>query len=45
MHRRIIEAMLHDERRILPVSSMLDGQYGLTDVCLSLPTIGRPQQS
>ena len=36
---RIIEAMLHDEGRILPVSSLLDGQYGLTDVCLSLPTI------
>jgi L-lactate dehydrogenase len=36
---RIIEAMLHDEGRILPVSSLLDGQYGITDVCLSLPTV------
>ena len=26
---RIIEAVLHDEKRILPVSSLLDGQYGL----------------
>ena len=36
---RIIEAVLKDERRILPVSSLLDGQYGLHDVCLSLPTV------
>jgi L-lactate dehydrogenase len=36
---RIIEAMLHDEGRILPVSSLLDGQYGISDICLSLPTI------
>ncbi len=25
--------------RVLPVSSLLDGQYGLHDVCLSLPTV------
>jgi L-lactate dehydrogenase len=36
---RIIEAALHDESRILPVSSLLDGQYGIEDVCLSLPSI------
>jgi L-lactate dehydrogenase len=36
---RIIEAMLHDEGRVLPVSSLLDGQYGIRDICLSLPTI------
>ncbi len=34
-----MEAVLKDERRILPVSSLLDGQYGLHDVCLSLPTV------
>lgn len=36
---RIVEAVLKDEKRILPVSSLLDGQYGLQDVCLSLPTV------
>ena len=36
---RIIEAMLHDEGRVLPVSSLLDGQYGISDICLSLPTV------
>jgi len=36
---RIIEAMLHDEGRVLPVSSLLDGQYGISDICLSLPQL------
>jgi L-lactate dehydrogenase len=36
---RIVEALLKDEGRILPVSSLMDGQYGITDICLSLPTI------
>ncbi len=36
---RIVEALLHDERSVLPVSSLLDGQYGIEVVCLSLPSI------
>lgn len=36
---RIVEAILRDENSILTVSSLLEGQYGLTDVALSLPTI------
>ena len=36
---RIIEAVLKDERRILPVSSLLDGYLGVSDVCLSVPTL------
>ncbi len=36
---RIIEAVLDDEGSVLPVSSLLDGQYGISDVCLSLPSI------
>jgi L-lactate dehydrogenase len=35
----IIEAVLHDERSVLPVSSLLSGEYGIVDVCLSLPSI------
>ena len=31
--------MLYDERRILPVSSLLDDYYGISDVCLSVPAI------
>ena len=37
--RRIVEAILRDEHSILTVSSLLTGQYGLSDVCLSLPTV------
>ncbi|MBO3087478.1 L-lactate dehydrogenase [Cellulomonas dongxiuzhuiae] len=36
---RIIEAVLKDERRILPVSSLLDEYLGMSDVCLSVPSI------
>jgi len=36
---RIIEAVLKNEGRILPVSSLLDDFYGISDVCLSVPTI------
>ena len=37
--RRIIEAILGDENSILPVSTYLEGQYGLNDICLSIPSI------
>ncbi|GAB4085012.1 L-lactate dehydrogenase [Myceligenerans cantabricum] len=36
---RIIEAVLQDERRVLPVSSLLDDYYGISDVCLSVPAL------
>ncbi|MEZ0449472.1 L-lactate dehydrogenase [Cellulomonas sp. ICMP 17802] len=36
---RIIEAVLKDEGRVLPVSSLLDDYYGISDVCLSVPAI------
>jgi L-lactate dehydrogenase len=35
----ILEAILHDERRVLPVSGLLRGFRGIEDVCLSLPRI------
>jgi L-lactate dehydrogenase len=37
--RRIIEAILRDENSILTVSSLVEGMYGLENVCLSLPTV------
>jgi L-lactate dehydrogenase len=37
--RRIVEAILRDENSILTVSSLLEGEYGLQDICLSLPSI------
>jgi L-lactate dehydrogenase len=36
---RIVEAVLRDQRQVLPVSSRLDGQAGIDDVCLSLPSV------
>lgn len=36
---KILEALLHDENRILPVSSLLNDYHGITDVCLSVPSI------
>jgi L-lactate dehydrogenase len=36
---RIVEAVLKDERRVLPVSSRLDGYHGISDICLSVPTV------
>ena len=36
---RILEAVLHDEHRVLPVTSLLDGVHGIADVCLSMPAV------
>lgn len=36
---RICEAILRDERSVLPVSTMITGQYGIKGVYLSLPCI------
>ena len=36
---RICEAILRDERAVLPVSTLLTGQYGLSGLCLSLPCV------
>ena len=37
--KRICEAIIRDERSILPVSTLMTGQFGLEDVCLSMPAI------
>lgn len=37
--RRICEVILRDEKSILPVSSLLDGVYGISDVALSVPVV------
>lgn len=36
---RIVEAILGDQHRVLPVSTVQNGVYGISDVCLSLPTV------
>jgi L-lactate dehydrogenase len=36
---RIVEAVLRDQNTVLSISSAITGAYGISDVCLSLPTI------
>ncbi len=35
----VIHAVALDSRRILPVGSLVNGTYGIRDVCLSVPTV------
>lgn len=37
--RRIAECIQRNEHSILPVSSLIQGHYGLNDVCMGVPTI------
>ena len=36
---RIVEALLRDDNAVLPVSTVLSGQYGISGVALSLPSV------
>lgn len=35
----IVEAILGDYRRVLPVSTLMTGQHGVREMCLSLPAV------
>ena len=37
--KRICEAIVKDEKSILPVSSMMHGDYGINDIVLSMPGV------
>lgn len=37
--RRIAEAIVRDEHSVLPVSSLIQGHYGVDGICLGLPSI------
>jgi L-lactate dehydrogenase len=36
--REVVHAIALDSRRVLPVSALVNGPYGIRDVCLSVPT-------
>ena len=36
--REVVHSIALDSRRVLPVSTLLQGPYGIRDVCLSVPT-------
>ena len=35
----IVKTILHNERKILPATTLLEGQYGQTDVFASVPVV------
>ena len=37
--KRIVSAIVHDENTILTVCTEIEGQYGLENVCMSLPSV------
>ena len=37
--RRLCQAIMRDEKSVLPVSALMVGEYGLSDVAISMPTI------
>ena len=37
--REVVHAVALDQKRILPVSSLVSGPYGIRDVCISVPTV------
>jgi L-lactate dehydrogenase len=37
--REVIHSLVLDSRRVLPVSTLQQGKYGIRDVCLSVPTV------
>jgi L-lactate dehydrogenase len=37
--REVVEALARDSRKVLPVSTLQHGLYGVRDVCLSVPTV------
>ena len=36
---RIVVALIRDEGAVLPISSLMQGEYGLSDLCISVPAI------
>ena len=36
---RIIEAIVYDEHQVMPVSSLMTGYAGISDVCMSIPSV------
>jgi L-lactate dehydrogenase len=37
--RDVVHSIALDQKRIMPVSTLISGPYGIRDVCLSVPTV------
>ncbi len=35
----MVEAIVRDQRRVFPVCAMLNGEYGMDNICLGVPVI------
>lgn len=36
---RLVEAILRDQNTVLAVSTLIEGHYGISDICLSMPAV------
>jgi len=36
---QVVGAVLHDEKKLIPCSALLDGEYGESDLCIGVPCI------
>lgn len=36
---RIARCIVRDEHSVLPISSLMEGEYGMEDLCISIPTV------
>ncbi|NDW09863.1 malate dehydrogenase [Dysgonomonas sp. 520] len=35
----VVESILHDQKRVMPCSIMLEGEYGQEDICIGVPVV------
>ena len=35
----MIEAIVKDKKALIPASTLLEGEYGLTDLCIGVPVV------
>jgi len=35
----LVEAIIHDEKKVIPCSIYLEGEYGQSDICLGVPVV------
>ncbi len=35
----VVEAVINDQKRIIPCSCLLDGEYGQSDICIGVPAV------
>ncbi len=36
---QLVEAILHDEKKLISCSALLEGEYGQSDICIGVPCL------